>query len=72
MRLRREPDVEVARHGMVGVGLRDAEVVPLPVLAALRFSLEQRPVEAATRFEVGDADRDVVEHQTRSMASPKE
>src|SRR4051812_2130172 len=71
-RVRGEPDVEVACHRVVAVGLRNTELVPLEVLAPLGLSLEQRLVEAPARLEVRDADRGVVEHQWMSIASPKE
>src|SRR5436190_17170562 len=61
--------MEMTRHGTLVVGLRDPEVVPLQVLVADRISPEQRAIEAPARLEVGDADRDVVEHQWRATTA---
>src|SRR3954468_21218623 len=69
---RGETNMKMARHGMPVVGLCDAELVPLQVLAALRLSPEHRAVEAEAPLEVGHADRHVVEHQRISIASPRE
>jgi hypothetical protein len=65
--------VQVPRDRVPGVRLREREVVPLvEALAGVRRLSEQLGVEATRGDPVGDADRDVVEHQSRSMASPKE
>src|SRR2546421_5719620 len=61
--------MKMTRHRMLVVGLRDPEVVPLQVLVANRVSPEQRAIEAPARLEVGDADRDVVEHQWRATTA---
>src|SRR2546423_10446900 len=61
--------MKMTRHRMLVVGLRDPEVVPLQVLVANRVSPEQRAIEAPARLELGDADRDVVEHQWRGTTA---
>jgi hypothetical protein len=69
----REGEVEVASDRMLLIRLREGEVVPLvePVSPARR-SAEHGLVEAPGSRPVGDADRHVVEHQSRSIASPNE
>src|SRR5438477_345375 len=76
-RTRGEANMEMARHRMVVVSLRHRVVAPL-VKGPARLHRpeaehgEDDVVEPATRLLVGGADRDVVEHQRTSIASPKE
>ena len=76
-RTRGEANMEMARHRMVVVSLRHRVVAPLVKGRARLHRLEAEHgeddvVEPATRLLVGGADRDVVEHQRTSIASPKE
>jgi hypothetical protein len=73
LRRRREGHVQVPSHRMVGVDLHDPEVRPLVVLpVGVRRLAEHRRVEAPRRRAVADPDIQVIEHQSRSIASPKE
>src|SRR3954451_10166626 len=62
-----ECDVQVPRQRPLVSALRDREVVPLeevPVARRIREAegLQRKTVEGAARVQVGDANRDVVEH----------
>src|SRR5947207_14424642 len=62
-----EPDVHAVRRGLVGLGRRDAEIVPLGELlpGAGRSAADRsqdRLIEGAAGRQVGYTQRDVVEH----------